>query len=252
MLLGLGLAAGVAGGLLGIGGGALIVPGLVFLARLDQHGAHGTSLVAALLLAVSGAATYSLQGNVMWIPALEIAVGGISGAVVGARAAGAIKGEALRRIFSLFVLLVGIRMIMGSFNHGGAAEAATHVSFLNGGVVGALVILAIGVVTGFMSALLGIGGGMVMVPALVLLLCVRQQVAQGISLAAMIPTAAAGILMHRGMGNVDFRVGGLVGIGAILGAFLGGSAAAGLSTSTLQLVFGIFLLIMSAVMALKK
>ena len=252
MLLGLGVAEGVVGGLLGIGGGALVVPALVFLVKLDQHRAHGTSLLAALLLAASGAVTYSVQGNVKWIPALEIAAGGVCGAMLGARAAGAVKARALRRVFSLFIVVVGIRMILGACGVEVESHRASDLALTNGVFVGALVAVGVGVLTGFVSALLGVGGGMIMVPALVILLCTRQQLAQGISLAAMLPTVFTGMLMHRGMGNVDFRVGGLVGTGAILGAFLGGTAAAGLSTSTLQLAFGAFLLIMAALMALKK
>jgi uncharacterized membrane protein YfcA len=93
---------------------------------------------------------------------------------------------------------------------------------------------------------------MVMVPALVILLCVPQKTAQGISLAAMLPTAFAGMLTHARMGNVDLRVGRWISAGAVIGAFIGANAAAILPTKTLQIVFGGFQLLMALLMALKK
>ena len=250
-LIGLGLVAGALGGLLGIGGGTLIVPGLVFLRGFSQHRAHGTSLVSALAISIAGLVRYSLDGNVDCGLAVGIAAGGVIGAVFGARAAGAIKGLALRRIFSLFLVVVAVRMIVHALQTNGAAAGA-HAMFGDTGTAYWLVILATGLVTGFMSGLLGIGGGLVMIPAMVILLAVPQKMAQGVSLAAIIPTALSGIITHRRLGNVDFGVGKWIGLGAALGAYVGAMAASGLDNNTLMLSFAVFILFVATVMALRK
>ena len=91
-----------------------------------------------------------------------------------------------------------------------------------------------------------------MVPGMVILLHIQQQMAQGISLAAMMPTALTGTLLNRKMGNVDFHVAKWVGLGAVLGG-VGGSMIAGVTDPcTLKVVFGSFMVIMSVLMALKK
>lgn len=256
ILIGMGAAAGIMGGLLGIGGAILIVPSYVFFLNFDQHRAHGTSLVSAFLLALSGITTYSLAGviewRVYWPVALEMTAGGVTGAMFGARVAKATHAAHLRRVFSLLMVVGGARMIWGAWHACSGQENLTHFAFMNGAFTAGAMIVGLGLVTGFLSALLGVGGGIVMVPSLVILLCVKQQVAQAISLAAMIPTAFTGMLMHRAMGNVDLKVGLCVGAGAMVGAIAGARAAASLPSTTLQMVFGVFLFLIAGLMALKK
>lgn len=110
----IGLAAGVLSGLFGIGGGVLIVPALIFLARLQPTMATGTSL-AALLLPVGalGAWQYHKQGNVNVIAALCVALGLAVGAYFGARYAQTLSPVALRRAFAVFLGLVAVKMWWG-------------------------------------------------------------------------------------------------------------------------------------------
>lgn len=248
MLLGLGFAAGVLGGLLGIGGGVLIVPGLVFFLGFEQHRAQGTSLAAALLLSVTGVLTYSSHGHVDLRLAIEIAAGGVIGAVVGARVVSRIRSRTLRRLFSLFIFALAVAMIA----NGRAIETAAVRPDAVGPLLGSLIAVGTGFVTGFISALLGIGGGVVMVPAMVVLLDVPQHTAQGVSLAAIIPTALTAMLMHAAMGNVEFRVGKWVGVGGAIGALIGATVAASLATHHLRVAFGIFLIVLALLMALRK
>lgn len=252
ILIGLGLTAGTLGGLLGIGGGAVIIPGLVFFLGFEQHRAHGTSLAAVLLMSVAGVLTYSFHGHVDFPLAITIAVGGVIGALIGGKTVGAIKGKTLRWIFCVFIVLVGIRMILNGFEADSAVHAASHTKLDADLLHWASAALGIGLLTGFLSAILGIGGGMIMVPAMAILLHVPQHTAQGVSLAAMLPTAFTGTLMHRAMGNVDLRVACLIGTGAVLGAVVGASLASLLDPGTLKLGFGAFLIIMAGLMAIKR
>src|SRR5919197_2399313 len=100
LFIAIGLAAGVLAGMFGIGGGILIVPALVLVARLTPQTATGTSL-AALLLPVGalGAWAYSKQGQVRWLPALWVALGLFLGTYFGARIAQQMSELTLRRAF---------------------------------------------------------------------------------------------------------------------------------------------------------
>ncbi|HEU4488752.1 MAG TPA: sulfite exporter TauE/SafE family protein [Actinomycetota bacterium] len=107
-------------------------------------------------------------------------------------------------------------------------------------------ILLVGVVTGVLSSLLGVGGGIVMVPFMVLLLGLGQQIAEGTSLLVIIPTSVAGVLAHRQGGFVALRTGLVVGAGGVAGSFLGARLALITPGNLLQKAFGIVLALAGA------
>lgn len=114
-LLAIGLAAGVASGLFGIGGGILIVPALVYFAQFTQHRATGTSL--AILLPPVGLAavlTYYKRDQVDIRAAIIVAVGVFLGGWLGAQLAGRLAAPQLRLLFGLFVTAVGGSLVWGA------------------------------------------------------------------------------------------------------------------------------------------
>jgi len=106
--------------------------------------------------------------------------------------------------------------------------------------------VALGLAVGILSGLLGIGGGILMVPALTLLWGMKMHIAIGTSLAVMIPSALAGVLRHHfSYGNVDFVVAILVAIGAIVGSFcIGAPLAEVLPSSVLKRIFGAAMIVL--------
>ena len=107
----IGLGAGVLAGLFGIGGGVLIVPALLYFARMSQLTATGTSLGALLLpVGALGAWEYYRTGNVDLRAALVIAIGLFFGAFFGAKLAHILTAVQLRRGFAVFLVLVAIRV----------------------------------------------------------------------------------------------------------------------------------------------
>ena len=107
----IGLAAGVLAGLFGIGGGILIVPALLFLARMPMLTATGTSLGALLLpVGALGAITYYRAGNLNIRASLLIALGLFVGAYFGSRLAQMIQPSTLKRLFAVFLVLVAIQV----------------------------------------------------------------------------------------------------------------------------------------------
>lgn len=103
----------------------------------------------------------------------------------------------------------------------------------------AVAIVAAGVLVGVLSALFGVGGGILMVPFMVLALHEQQHLAEGTSLLVIMPTAVAGVLAHRRRGYVSFRTALLLAAGGIGGAWLGAFIALRLSADVLQTIFGV-------------
>jgi uncharacterized membrane protein YfcA len=106
---------------------------------------------------------------------------------------------------------------------------------------GWLIALTVGLFTGIVSGLMGIGGGNIMVPASTILLGLTQHLAQGVSLIVIVPTAISGAWSHFKRGNVATRVALLLAPGAALGGLIGASVAQGLDRDTLRVVFGVLL-----------
>jgi len=110
-LIAVGFVAGAVAGLLGVGGGVLFVPGLVFLAGLDQHRAEATSLLAIVPVAILGAWTQDRYGNVNRTDALRLGLFSVAGAAGGVALANALSGAALRDAFAGFLLLVAVQLV---------------------------------------------------------------------------------------------------------------------------------------------
>jgi len=110
----LGLVAGVLSGLVGIGGGTIIIPALVFLFGFTQHKAQGTTL--ALLvppIGILGAWTYYKQGFVDLKAAMFIVLGFFLGGLLGARVAVGVPDTVLRKVFGVYLLVVAVQMFFG-------------------------------------------------------------------------------------------------------------------------------------------
>ena len=112
--------------------------------------------------------------------------------------------------------------------------------------------LLLGVVAGIMVGLLGIGGGLVLVPAMVYVLRMDQHLAQGTSLFILLPPIGLGALrQYWKAGNVDLRAGILCAIGMILGAYLGSLVAVPMSTPKLKACFGAYLIFSAVLLWIK-
>jgi len=116
----------------------------------------------------------------------------------------------------------------------------------------ALLVILIGLCAGVMVGLLGIGGGIVLVPALVHLLHMDQHTAQGTSLFVLLPPIGLGALLeYRKKGEVDFRAGILSALGMLVGGYVGGRIAVPMSSDHLKELFGSFLML-SAILLWSK
>jgi uncharacterized membrane protein YfcA len=207
VLVAIGVLAGVLSGLFGVGGGVVVVPALMAFLHMDQRSASASSLVAIAPAAVVGAITYATQGEVHWLAALTLAVGSVVGAPLGARLLRAISLRVLPWVFVGFIVVVLVSLV---------TNTPTRDGDVHFGPVEALVLLGIGLLSGVLSGLIGVGGGVVIVPGMELVLGAGDLLAKGTSLLTMVPTAVSGTIANLRRGAVDLRVGLTVGITAAI------------------------------------
>ncbi len=157
-----GLVAGFLSGFLGIGGGIVVVPSLMFIfpkagmpESVAVHMALGTSSLCAFFFTLSGAVAHLRMGHVRLSRALPAAVGGAAGALLGSHVASCTAGVVIKRLFAFLLIFSAYRMAFSRPHTGG------------GGVKGSVAFfLAVGLAAGVVGSFFGVGGGVVVVPAL--------------------------------------------------------------------------------------
>lgn len=225
--LAIGAAAGLLSGLFGIGGGIVIVPALLSIMAMERKMAHGTSLAATLPVAAASLVTYAVGGNVDWPVAACLATGAIVGAVVGTQLLQVIPRRPLTLVFVAVVLLTAVRLVL-----------ATEVTGRDDLTVwGGLVLVVIGLITGTLSGLLGIGGGVVMVPALIVLFAELPVVAKGTSVAVIVPSSLMGTIRNRTKRNADLKMAAQIGIAGIISAVIGSLLADSIDATVSNILF---------------
>jgi uncharacterized membrane protein YfcA len=167
----------------------------------------------------------------------------VLGSPVGARLAHTLSGTALRRAFGVLVIVVGARLFLPNLPAGHLLPAE--------GVPALAVRALLGAATGLLSGFFGVGGGIVLVPALVLLAGLDQHQAQGISLLFIVPTAMAGAWTHRKLGNVDASVVLPLAVWSMAAAYLAALVATRVPGPTLRVLFGAFLVVMGLWLSLR-
>ncbi len=225
----IGLTAGLCGGLAGIGGGVVMIPLFTGIAKLGQHQAHGTSLVALVFTGMMGAVTYALYRNVDVMAALLLAGGALWPARVGAKYCSGFPELKLKRAFGFFLIFISVVIMSKSY--------LTAAIPPPGPLCKAALLLATGALTGFCSGLMGVGGGPIMIAGMVLLAGFDQYTAQGSALLAMVPAGAVGAYTHWRLGNVERRLLPALIPGILVGTLVGGTLAHFFTEGTLKLIF---------------
>ncbi|MFK3836268.1 sulfite exporter TauE/SafE family protein [Microbacterium sp. NPDC087868] len=240
--IGIGLLAGLLSGLFGVGGGTVIVPLLVLFLHFDQRLAAGTSLAAIVPTAAVGVISYAASGSVAWIPALILAAGAVVGAQIGTRLLPRISQTALRWGFVGFLLVV----IVSLFLVIPSRDAPFDLTWISG-----IALVVVGVGTGVLAGLIGVGGGVIVVPVLMLAFGTSDLVAKGTSLLMMIPTAVSGTFGNLRNRNVDLLAAALIGVAACTTTALGAWLATLIDPGTGNILFAAYLVVIAVQMAIK-
>jgi hypothetical protein len=205
-----GLVAGMASGLLGIGGAAVATPALRFLS-VSPRLAIGTTVPAILPTTLTAALTYGRAGLVDIGAATWTGVAGAFTAALGALATRHVSGHLLMLVSAGVLLVLGLRSLASE-----SPEARDRPPRRNRGAL-----LGLGAVAGFFSGLLGIGGGFLLVPAYIRFFRFPVKVALGTSLAVITLTVLPNVVAQAYVGNIDWPIAGLLTLGVVPGARLG-------------------------------
>jgi len=257
--------AGVMSGMFGIGGGAIIVPALMLLLGFEQTAANGTSLAALLLpVGIFACIEYYRSDKLKIWPALAVALGLASGAWFGASIALNLPSAVLKQSYGIFLLYMAWRYIAprkwwrgwqaarALAQNGDRVEAkieekeaivAEEKPFNSRSPRVLGIGLGIGLVAGVASGLFGIGGGVVIVPALMILLGFDQMLATGTSLGALLlPVGLPGAARYYQASQLDIGAAAPLALMLLIGALFGARLALGLPTKTVRRLYGFFLL----------
>ncbi len=107
-----GITAGFVNGLAGSGGGVLVVLYLTIYAKVEQKKAQATAIAVILPLTILSSVIYAWDGYVMWPILWKVSLGGIAGAIVGAFVLNKIKGKLSKKLFGIFLIFAGLRMLL--------------------------------------------------------------------------------------------------------------------------------------------
>lgn len=229
-----GVLAGVIGGLLGTGGCALIMPVIRFGFNFDPAFAVGTTLTAVVFTAGSGAVQHFTMKNVDLSTALQVGLSGVVGVVVGSFVFGYIKiyGELIDLIIGVAFIIVSVRMLYEGLLGTTPPRPGNEVpgTMWSKSVLGSCI--------GFLTGIIGLGGGYALVPAFIYLFKAPMKLAIGTSMAAFVWMALVGAFFKIYQDVVNLPVAIVLGIGALVGAIYGARLVAKLKPNLLKALFG--------------
>ena len=207
--------AGAFAAMVGVGGGVILVPVLIAFFNVDTETARAASLVAICATSLGGSLIYLREGAADLVAASYLQLPTTIGAIAGALIGSALNERSVKLLFAILLLYVGFRLLFSKKDpnggQGGNPKWAAAIAACAGG--------------GVLSAMLGLGGGLIFVPVLSLLLNRPPRVAAATSTFMIGLTAAAGALIYFSAGQVEVDV----TIPAALGVLVGAQAGARLS-----------------------
>lgn len=227
-----GLVSGVLSGLFGVGGAVVTTPAVNVLLGGSAIQAVATPLPVVIPSSIVGAFTYARAGEVSFRALRYAALPGVAGAVAGAYLTDLVNPHLLLVLLSVLIAWTAVQVARGRQPRTPWAKGRTP-GWKHG---------LVGLVAGFVSGLLGVGGGIVMVPAFTLWIGMPLKRALGTSLVTISVIAIPGTLVHWALGHIDWAIFAALALGVVPGARLGSRIALGAGERRLRLAVGVFLL----------
>jgi uncharacterized membrane protein YfcA len=237
-----GIVAGIFGGLLGIGGGAIMLPMVRFGFDFAPSIAVGTTLVAVIFTAVAGTYQHWKMGHVDWKSVRYIAAAGVVGVIIGSVLFYLIKDyhELIDLILGMVFAPIAVSMIYEGLFLRKKPE-------FPGKTMGGNIPLKAGIGggVGIFTGMSGLGGGFIMVPTFVYLLHSPVKIAIGSSMASFVWFALVGGIIKISQGLCDVPAAIAMGVGALGGALIGARLCSRFRPATLKTIFGFIFLYIS-------
>jgi len=244
LLLLIGLIAGTLGGLLGLGGGAIMLPALDFWLGYSSPSAIGTTLFAVIFTVISGAYGHFIRKNTRNEISRDISIGGIMGILVGSFIFTLLLNEirVLNLCMGVFFLLPAYMMTRDGIkkqneNHLGSTNETLVTRF---GISQRAWLLGLGFVVGLITGTLGLGGGFLLVPGITYGIGLTIHLAVGSSMLAVVPITIAGSLVKLAQGLVVLPAAICLAIGSVAGAQIGAATIKYFQAWMLKLIFGVY------------
>ena len=255
----LGLVIGLVLGALGGGGGVLTVPVLVYvLAETPQNATTGSLIIVGVAAGIGALARRGTR-TVAWRTGLTFGVIGIPAAYLGTAVNQRLDPAILLLAFALLILAVAVTMLAGTRGPTGkdaapdpASGGATVTAVRAGQVVDIAKVVVLALAVGFLTGLLGVGGGFLIVPALVIALRMPMPTAIGTSLLVITVNSAASLLARAATVHVDWSVVGPFTLAAVLATVIGKRVADRLSGRALTRAFAFLLIAVAAFVAFQS
>jgi uncharacterized membrane protein YfcA len=235
---------GILLGMLGGGGAILAVPVLVYITGIEARDAVGMSLAIVGTASVVGALTHRRSGNLDVGIAAIVGGAGLLGAFFGARLTSLVSDTVLMSAFAALMLAAGAAMLRRSAPEGpeGGRPQRPHVVKL----------LLIGLLIGGLTGFLGVGGGFLIVPALMLLAGLPMRLCTGTSLAIIAINSVAGFIGHLGEGDLHLPLTAVLIVVALAGVLVGERLAHRIPPSSLRRGFALFVITIGLLIAVKN
>jgi uncharacterized membrane protein YfcA len=232
--LGFGTLIGFSLGALGAGGSILTVPILVYAMGVPVQGATGTSLAIVGLNAATGALDHLRRGRVLLRTGIAFGVSGVLGAFAGVWLNHQLRGELIMLLFSVLMIAAAVSMLRRR-----SSGASTGSFEERCEAVGCARLVLVGIGVGFLTGFFGVGGGFLVVPALVLVLGLPMHLAIGTSLVAISLNALWGLVGNVQLGALDWTLTVLFATGGVVGVLTGGKLAGRLPDRALRTAFAV-------------
>lgn len=213
----LGIAVGTFGTLVGIGGGIILVPIFLLIMHYTPQHAIGTSLVVVFLNALSGTYAYIKQKKVYYDAGVRFALATVPGAFAGSYLASYFTSKTFSMTFGILLVIFALLMFYRTVGKKIEEKPFDKETFQYNRPLG----IFFSFFVGFLSSILGIGGGIIHVPMLVYILQFPAHVATATSHFVLAISSFVGVISHLAIGNVLMVPALSIGIGASLGAQLG-------------------------------
>jgi uncharacterized protein len=248
----IGLVAGLLSGAFGIGGGIVMVPLIRHWLGVSAHEAVGNSLAAILPTAAIGALNYSKKGKLVPLLALACGIPAALGTSIASLGSHYVPGQYLMLLLACLMILVGIDFVTGFSNRLKEKSDNGSPEKFELNRHNLLLAVGLGLLTGLMSGMLGVGGGFILVPSYCYFLNLPLKVAFGTSLLVVALVALPGTAVHACQGHVQPWIALPILAGSLPGAWLGSHLSLKTRDKTLRIIFGSLLLVTAVVFAWRE